>query len=113
MTAPSRDVRHIRLGLTNEELRCLRILTLEFDRSNDIDLHDGFKNDWSTFGESFTESTLSGESESKFGRIDLMSSSVLENEFATRNRVSSENTSFERIVETLWNKSNFSAESAG
>lgn len=86
---------------------------MEFDRSNDIDLHDGFKNDWSTFGESFTESTLSGESESKFGRIDLMRSSVLENEFATRNRVSSENTSFERIVETLWNKSNFSAESAG
>jgi len=50
---------------------------LEFDGSNDIDLHDGFKNDWSTFGEGFTERTLSGESESKFGRIDLMSGSVL------------------------------------
>ena len=76
-------------------------LTLELDGSNDVDLHDGLENNGSTFRESFTESTLSGESESQFGRIDLMSSSVFENKFTTRDRVTSEDTSLECVVESL------------
>jgi hypothetical protein len=77
------------------------LLTLELDRSNNVDLHDGLENDRSTFRESFSESTLSGESESQFGRIDLVSSSVFENKLATRDRVTSEDTSFESVIESL------------
>ena len=48
-------------------MNALGCLTLELDRRDNVDLHDGFENDGATLGESFAEGALSGKSESQFG----------------------------------------------
>lgn len=76
-------------------------LTLELKRRNYVDLHDGLEDDGTTLGERLLEGTLGGETESQLGGIDLVSRSVLEDELATRDGVTSEDTAFEGIVESL------------
>jgi hypothetical protein len=47
-------------------------ISLEFNRSDNLDSHDGFHDDWFGFGECFPESTDSGESEGKLvGVLDV------------------------------------------
>lgn len=75
--------------------------TLELDRRDDVNLHDRLENDGTTLGEGLAEGALSSKTESHLGGIDLVSRSVLEDEFATRDGVASEDTALEGILETL------------
>jgi hypothetical protein len=75
--------------------------TLELNRRNDVDLHDRLQHDRSSLGERLPERTLSGETESHLGGIDLVGRSVLENEFAAGDGVTGEDTAFEGVLETL------------
>jgi hypothetical protein len=103
MTAPDgrKDLRSVSERERKGKERKGRKRTLELDRRNDIDLHDGLEDDGTTLGERLAESTLSGETESHFGGIDLVSRSVLEDELAAGDGVTGENTALEGVLETL------------
>ena len=75
--------------------------TLELERSDDVDLHDGLEHDGVTLGERLLERALSCESESELGGVDLMSGSILEHELAAADGVAGEDASLESVVESL------------
>jgi hypothetical protein len=98
MTAPT-DSTYVRTRRT--QVCGGRRLTLELQRRDDIDLHDGLEDDRVTLGERLLERTLCSESESELRGIDLMSGSILEDELASRDRVSRQDSTLERVVESL------------
>lgn len=76
-------------------------IALELGRRDDLDLHDGLEDDGCSLGEGLAESALRSETESKFGRIDLVGGSVLEDHLDTADLVTGEDTALESVVESL------------
>lgn len=85
----------------NEPFEVRNKRTLEFDRSNDLDSHDGLQDSRLCQLECFAESTDSSKSESQLRGINGMESTILENKAAASNRVTRERSLLQCLEETL------------
>jgi hypothetical protein len=74
---------------------------LELDGCDDLDGHDRLENDRLGLGERLTEGTDGAETEGKLRRIDLMVSTVLEDEATAGDGITRERTLLESLVEAL------------
>lgn len=79
-------------------------VTLEFNGSDNLDGHERFKDHRLRLHECLSEGTDGGESESQFGRILNVGSTILQDESTTVDGVTSEHTTIERFSETLEKK---------
>lgn len=84
-----------------EPKRELRRRTLEFGWGNNLDIHDGLKDDTPGLLEGFTEGTNGSKPEGQFGGIDSVEGTVPEHESNTTNWVARKRTLFQSLVKAL------------
>ena len=77
--------------------------SLEFDGRDDLNGHNGLKDDGLRFGKSLAESANRSGSESQFGRIHHMRLTVFEQEATPGDRVTCQLTTVKRFLESLGN----------
>lgn len=76
--------------------------TLELSRGNDLNCHDGFEDDGLRLIVDLTEGTNDGQSESKFGRVDRVRETILQDESGAADRVARQCALLQCLKEALY-----------